>query len=155
MYSHSKNSKKKSRFKANDHTNLENKRSYHRRRIDMLTDIGQMITSELKFDNLLNLVVEQSNKILDTRRCSIFLIDDKDKYLTAFVSVDLKKTFTLSKNQGIAGTVYSNKKTLMVNDAYNDPRFCSTADEGSGFHTKNLICTPLMGYKKTVLEQCR
>lgn len=129
----------------------ERRRNFERRRQDRLIKIGQMITTELDFNTLFDVVVEQTNKIMETERCSIFLIDNKNKYLKAYVSLDLEKNFILPKEQGVAGWVFCNKKTLISNDPYNDPLFSVTADKISGFRTRNLLCTPLLGRNKNCI----
>ncbi len=117
-----------------------------------LFKVGQLITSELDFNRLFDVVVEQANGLIGTQRCSIFLIDEKKEFLKAFVSMDLKqKKFQLPKDKGIAGWVYSNKKSLIVNDAYKDDRFSPKADAESGFSTKTILCTPLIGRKTDCL----
>jgi signal transduction histidine kinase len=137
------------KIKENFH---DRRKKIGRRRKDRLIKVGQLITSELDFDTLFNVVVEQTNKIMDTERCSIFLIDENHECLEAFVSLDLEKIFfLLPKNQGIAGWVFCNKETLFANNAYEDPRFCSDADTLTGIQTKNLICTPLLGRNKKCL----
>ncbi len=134
------------------HDCMEINRSEKKRFLDnpeklmTLFKVGQLITSELDFNTLFDVVVEQTNNLIGTERCSIFLIDDKKKYLKAFVSIDLKQhNFRLPKDKGIAGWVYNHKSPLVVNDAYKDHRFSKKADSESGFRTKTILCTPLIG----------
>ena len=114
-------------------------------RYNQLFQIGQLITSEMDFDNLFKVIVEQTNQIMDSARSSVFLVDEKGFSLAAFVSTDLKRNeINLPKNSGVAGWVYSNKTPLIVPDAYSDPRFYPGIDEKTGFKTKNILCVPLI-----------
>ena len=114
-------------------------------RYNQLFQIGQLITSEMDFDNLFKVIVEQTNQIMDSARSSVFLVDEKAFSLEAFVSTDLKRNeINLPKNSGVAGWVYSNKTPLIVPDAYSDPRFYPSIDEKTGFKTKNILCVPLI-----------
>ncbi len=130
---------------------IDRRQNIERRRRDRLIKIGQMIASELDFNTLFDVVVEQTNTIMETERCSIFLIDDKSEYLNAYVSLDLEKNFRLPKDQGVAGWVFCNEKTRISNAPYKDPLFSSTADKTSEFHTRNILCTPLLGRNKKCL----
>ena len=114
-----------------------------------LLNIGQVITSEMNFDALFDVIADQTNKILDSQRCSVFLIDDKGTYLTTFVSTDIKRNETrIPCTQGIAGWVFSNQLPLIVEDPYNDSRFFPGIDQLTGFKTTNILCVPLINRQK-------
>jgi signal transduction histidine kinase len=114
-------------------------------RYNQLFQIGQLITSEMDFDNLFKVIVEQTNQIMDSERSSVFLVDEKGFNLAAFVSTDLKKNeINLPRSSGVAGWVFSNKTPLIVPDAYSEPRFYPGIDEKTGFKTKNILCVPLI-----------
>ena len=116
--------------------------------LSKLFEIGQLIISELDSDRLFDVVVEQTNALIGTERCSIFLIDAEKQVLEPFASKDLRFGFKLEKDKGVAGWVYTHKKALTVNDAYGDPRFAKKADTASGFTTRNILCTPLISRKR-------
>ena len=114
-------------------------------RYNQLFQIGQLITSEIDFDRLFDVIVEQTNKLLGSERCSIFLIDEQGINLTAFVSTDLKRDeIKIPKNSGIAGWVYSNKAPVIVSDVKQDQRFYGRIDQKTGFQTKDILCVPLI-----------
>ncbi len=113
-----------------------------------LFHIGQLITSEINFDTLFEVIADQTNQIMDSERCSVFLANEKGSDLEAFVSTDLKKNeIKIRCNQGIAGWVYSNKLPLNVPDAYRDKHFYPGVDQRTGFKTKNILCVPLVNRK--------
>jgi signal transduction histidine kinase len=114
-------------------------------RYNQLFQIGQLITSEMDFETLFQVIVEQTTAIMDSERSSVFLVDEKGFNLAAFVSTDLKRNeINLPKNSGVAGWVYTNKAPLIVPDAYADARFYPGIDEKTGFKTKNILCVPLI-----------
>jgi len=47
------------------------------------------------------------------------------------------------RGQGIAGWVIENGRSLLVSDAYSDPRFYAHADRQTGFRTRSILCAPL------------
>ena len=55
----------------------------------------------------------------------------------------------LQAGQGIVGHVVASGAPLIVNDVANDPRWCSKPDEESGFHTRSILCVPLLTKDRT------
>jgi hypothetical protein len=55
-----------------------------------LIQAGQTITSELNLDALFDVISDQTGKILDVERCSIFLIDEHEQNLCSLVPADMK-----------------------------------------------------------------
>ena len=114
-------------------------------RYNQLFQIGQLITSEMNFENLFDVIVQQTNKIMNAERCSVFLVDANETHLTAFVSTDLQRNeIKIPKNSGVAGWVFANKTPVIVSDAYSDQRFYRGIDQKTGFKTQNILCVPLI-----------
>jgi len=117
-----------------------------------LFQIGQIITSEMNFDVLFDLIADQTKRIMNSERCSVFLENEKGRGLTAFVSTDLKRNeINIPNNRGVAGWVFKNKIPLIVSDAYHDERFYPDIDELTGFKTRNIICVPLVNRKEETI----
>jgi sigma-B regulation protein RsbU (phosphoserine phosphatase) len=49
----------------------------------------------------------------------------------------------LPMGKGIAGTVAATGETVVVHDAWADPRFDSSVDRRSGFRTRSILCVPI------------
>mgnify|MGYP003572243995 FL=1 len=126
-----------------------------RKQIDryfQLFHIGQFITSAINFDTLFDVIAEQTQQIMNTERCSVFLANDKGTELKAFVSTDLKKNeITIPCHQGVAGWVYCNKLPLKIPDVHTDTRFYPGIDQITGFNTKNILCVPLVNRKEVCI----
>ena len=117
-----------------------------------LFQVGQIITSEIDFDILFKVIIEQINKIMNTENCSIFLIDEQKQYLKAFISTDLKKDdIRIPKDHGVAGWVYKNQSPVIIDDPYNDPRFYAGVDKKTGFKTNCILCVPLINRKNNCI----
>ncbi len=114
-----------------------------------LLEFARIITSEINFDRLFKLIISETNRLMDTEICSIFLIDDQNQYLEAFISTDQPgDAIRISKDQGVAGWVFRNKSPLIVDDPYCDPRFCQDVDKQTGFKTRGILCVPLINRKE-------
>jgi len=79
-------------------------------------------------------------------RSSIFVPDETTGHLTALYSEGLEgNIITLNVKLGIAGLVALTNQMLLIPDAATDPRFDSSFDKQTGYHTRNILCVPLRG----------
>jgi len=126
-----------------------------RRQIDRhikLFQIGQIITSEMNFEALFDLIADQTKGIMSAERCSVFLENETGTGLTAFMSTDLKKNeISIPNDKGVAGWVFRNNTPVIIPDAYLDERFYPDIDRLTGFKTRDIICVPLVNRKKETI----
>lgn len=114
-----------------------------------LFSLGQIITSEINMDTLFEVIIEQTNKIMEVERSTVFLYDSQSNELWSFVATGMKRDeIRISRDFGITGWVFQNKEPLFLNDTYKDPRFYSEVDKISGFKTNKILCVPLINRDK-------
>ncbi len=114
-----------------------------------LFQVGQIITSEIDYEILFDVIIKQTNKIMAVERCSIFLLDEKREMLNAFASAGIGGlAIQVPKTQGIVGWVFNNREPAIVNNVYEDTRFYSEIDKKSELQTNNILCVPLINRKK-------
>lgn len=107
--------------------------------------VGQVITSEVDRDRLFEVIIHQTNEVMESIRSTVFLHDDTADQLWSLVGVGLKKReIRIPSDYGVAGWVFQHRVPVTVNDAYTDPRFYSEVDKKSGFRTRNIMCVPLV-----------
>ena len=53
------------------------------------------------------------------------------------------RTLSLNMKLGIAGMVAVTGKSVLIEDAWNDPRFDRSVDQRTGFRTRSMLCVPL------------
>ncbi len=117
------------------------------RRYKKAFHVGQVITSAVDRDLLFEVIIHQTNEVLESIRSTVFLHDDKADQLWSLVGVGLKKReIRIPSDYGVAGWVFQHRAPVTVNDAYNDPRFYSEVDKKSGFRTRNIMCVPLVNW---------
>ena len=113
-----------------------------------LFQVGQIITSEIDYDILFDVIIKQTNRIMEVERCSIFSLDEKGEMLNAFASAGVGGlAIQVPKNQGIVGWVFNNREPTIVNNVYEDKRFYSEIDKKSELRTNNILCVPLINRK--------
>lgn len=101
----------------------------------------------------INEALKAAKQIMECENYSLFIVDQVLSILTTYI-VDgpkLPPTFTLSN--GIAASTVTSEKhpILIVNDAYHDPRFNSTADVNNGFKTRSILAVPVISQKGAVI----
>lgn len=61
------------------------------RRYKKAFHVGQVITSEMDRDLLFEVIIHQTNEVLESERSTVFLHDDKANQLWSLVGIGLKK----------------------------------------------------------------
>jgi GAF domain-containing protein len=111
-------------------------------------ELSQLFDLEGKIDTMLSVSMYYLNQFMDSERSSIWLFQHWNQKLTIFSSLDLEKNeIRIPKSCGVAGWVFVNRKPAIVNNAYEDSRFYRMVDNITRFHTRNLVCTPLLDNK--------
>jgi signal transduction histidine kinase len=122
------------------------------RRYQMICELGQLVTSEMNLDALFELIMEQTRKIMNSERASVFLHDAHGDQLYCWASIDLKRNaIRISTDCGVAGWVFRTKTPLILNDPYSDHRFYPGVDLKTGFRTRNILCCPLVNQSQTCI----
>ena len=119
-----------------------------RDQLSALLAISRLLTSSVDLPSLLKLIVTSVTELLECEASSLFLIDPTGEQLilsvvTGPVRGEIKE-LRLNINEGIAGWVAKNRKSLIVNDAKHDPRFSPAVDKATGFQTSSILAVPLM-----------
>ena len=111
-------------------------------------ELSQLFDLEGKIDTMLSVSMYYLNQFMDSERSSIWLFQHWNQKLTIFSSLDLEKNeIRIPKSCGVAGWVFVNREPAVVNNAYEDNRFYRKVDDITRFHTRNIVCTPLLDYK--------
>jgi GAF domain-containing protein len=89
-------------------------------------------------------VVRHARRALDSRRASVFLIDERSSIFTPYVVDGGKLPSTLPLDRGIIGRAFRRREVIVSNNAPEDPDFNSAIDEGTGFKTVSLCAAPII-----------
>ena len=117
--------------------------------LSKIVEINGIINSTLNIKRLLSIIMEMIKDIMDAETSSLLLFDDLRMELVFKVALgeageELKEKYRVKMGQGIAGWVALNRKSLLVNDVYNDSRFDPMYDKSTGFTTRSILCAPLL-----------
>lgn len=110
-----------------DHARLFEETKQKALQFDSLIKVSQSITSEHYLDEILNLIVVVTAEMLNSKICSIMLLDDKSTELsikaTQSLSDDYKKKPNISVENSLTGSVIKTKQPAVVYDVRHDEKY--------------------------------
>jgi len=122
------------------------KKLLERKNIEMnsIQHIGRALSSELKIERLLMLVIEEVNKLMDAERGTFYIVDQEKGELWSKVAQKAEVLeIRLKIGVGIAGHVAQTGDIINIPDAYKDPRFNPEIDKKTGYTTRSILCMPI------------
>jgi len=121
-------------------------------RAEALLEIGIALSSILDVDALLREVMDRAQELLEAERSTLFIVDRERGELWSKVLRGLKPhEIRLPLGMGIAGWVGKSGRSVVVGDAYEDPRFDPSVDKRSGFRTRSVMAVPIRGRDERVI----
>jgi len=116
------------------------------RNLKALLGVAKALASEIKLDNLLQVIVAKAAEVMDAERATLFLYDKPRNELWSKTTQKLEiNEIRVPLGVGIAGTVAKTRALINISDAYADPRFDPTFDKQTGYRTRSILCLPLIG----------
>ncbi len=115
------------------------------RKLRAILEISKIIGSEIHLDNLLQIIIKETTRVMDADRSSLFLIDYHTKELWSKVAQGIHEyeEIRFPMDLGIAGAVATWGKVINIPDAYQDSRFNKEIDARTGYRTRSILCMPI------------
>jgi len=122
---------------------------------DFIKGSNDLVDSIIR-KNSSNVLLENTCRILDCERASLFIHDKITDMLVVHSGEGLKKAeIKIPKDKGIVGSCFMSGTKLKIDDVYLDIRFNKEVDKKTNFRTRNILCYPLIdsnGYCFGVIE---
>ncbi|MEK7448566.1 MAG: HD-GYP domain-containing protein [Planctomycetota bacterium] len=120
--------------------------------MEAILETSKAMMSERDPDRLLNLIVQKATDVLEAERGSIFLADYDTQELWSRVAQAVEiAEIRFHWDKGIAGNVFQKSEIINIKDAYQDSRFNPEIDKKTGYHTRTILCGPLINHKNEVI----
>lgn len=117
-----------------------------------LVKISRSITALTDIDELLKVIAEETRNAMQADRCTVFLWDKDTNELWSKVALGVEnKEIRFPADKGLAGYVVQTGETLNITDAYSDSRFNPEVDKNTGYHTKTILCMPIMNNNHEII----
>ncbi len=131
-----------------DNAHLNQKIKYSDYRLNTVLEVSNLINSSRELNEMIQAVLYSSRRVLRAQSASLFLVDEETGELYFDIVTgkegETLKGFRIPPGQGIVGLCAREKRSIVVNDAPNDPRIYRVVDEYSQNITRNLMAAPLM-----------
>ena len=112
-----------------------------------IAESSAAINVSLDLEEVIQKILEQTSKALETEAVSLALIESGKERLE-FLAATGKGSkeivgLRIKLGQGVAGWVAQQGESVIVPDAEQDPRFYPSVDDRTGFHTRSIACAPI------------
>ena len=140
-----------------DRLETEEKQLKVSRRMSMkekqLLKITKNVTSSFKLESLFENVMHHSCELLDADRSALFLIDsDKDEMYSK--AANDSKQIRIPRTASLCGFVATTGEHILLDNAYDDPRFNPSSDLKTGYKTKSVLCVAVKDQETDSILGC-
>lgn len=113
-------------------------------RLRVLVEASKLINSSIEPAVLFSTIVSIAREQLGVERGTLYFVDEGNREIWARIPIEGEVSeIRLPMGKGIAGTVAATGETVLVDDAWADPRFDPSVDRRSGFRTRSILCVPI------------
>jgi signal transduction histidine kinase len=111
-----------------------------------LLQISRRLSSTLRLDELLSLVMDVATELTGTETASILLVDRSTGQLHFAASTrgEVPQDIVVPLDNSIAGWVVQHGRSLILDDVQTDERFYANVDENLEFVTRSMLAVPLV-----------
>ena len=117
------------------------------KKLEKIVYLNTLMNQTNDFNELLNIILRETEKLFDVEGTSILLEDKETGKLFFYISTGEKKdvlnTIQMCRGEGVCGYVFDTGKILVENHPETSTMFSNKVDKQSKFITKNLLCVPL------------
>ncbi|KAH6587857.1 hypothetical protein BASA50_011048 [Batrachochytrium salamandrivorans] len=115
-----------------------------------LNTASMMATEKADMGDLLQVIMQAARELVSADRCTLLMLDKEKEELCSTVAQGYTEIrFPMSK--GIAGHVVMTGETLNIQNAYTDSRFNRDVDMHTGYHTRNILCVPMLDQHQKII----
>ncbi|CAN2040046.1 adenylate cyclase [Candidatus Magnetomoraceae bacterium gMMP-15] len=108
-----------------------------------LLEVLTAISTEIQLQPLLLKIMQGTTSLLDADRSTLFVYDEKNNELWSRVAEGAPE-IRFPSHMGLAGSSFSERKTINIPDAYADDRFNPDFDKKTGYRTRSILCMPVV-----------
>lgn len=115
--------------------------------LNTVLEVSNLINSSRELNEMIQTVLYSARKVTRAESSSLFLVDEQtgELYFDIISGEESGlKGMRIPPGKGIVGLCAQEKKSVIVNDAQNDPRVYKAVDEVSQMTTRNLLAAPLL-----------
>lgn len=120
--------------------------------LETLLEVSKALTVERDFDRLLDLIIQETVRVMDADRGTLFILDPANGDLVSKIAQKSEiREIRVPSGKGIAGYVAASREIVNIADAYADARFNKDVDRQTGYRTSTILCVPLLTHEQQVI----
>ena len=115
-----------------------------------MLEVTRDLAGELQLDALMERILSAASDLLDAERATLFVHDPKtDELCSRYAAGIGTAIIRIPSTAGIAGRVFTSGIPENIPDAYAEPSFDKAVDASTGYHTRNILCMPIINKSGT------
>jgi sigma-B regulation protein RsbU (phosphoserine phosphatase) len=121
-----------------------------------LVEVSALINGITESEELLPAILDVARRVMNADAASLFLVTSDGDLELAVASMQdgpsgpPPQRLIVPRGRGISGWVLQHGQSLLVPNAYEDPRFYREADKQTGYRTRSILCSPLLRKGKEI-----
>lgn len=121
-------------------------------KLSRLVEISRILNSATSLSHLLNYIIGEAAKLIDTEAASILLFDSRTRQLY-FMAASNEDHGQLTRtpvplDNSIAGAVFQANRPMIIKDVTKDARWNQDIDQAIHFQTHNILGVPMRNVKR-------
>ncbi len=136
-----------------ENTKLYDELKRKAKQVETLSRVSETVVSDRYLDGILSLIVTVTAEMMDSKICSLMLVDEQKKELvikaTQSLSEEYKKKPNIKIGQSISGQVVKEKKAITVSDVTKDTRF-AYPEMARKIGVVSMLAVPMMVKGKVI-----
>src|SRR5690554_3497170 len=113
-----------------------------RKLLEVIFTYVSKISAERNIEKALMLMADMGKALIGADRCTLWLWDKQKKLLWSKVAHGVDR-IQVPDHTGFVGAAVQSGQTILVQDAYEDPRFNPEVDRKTGYRTKGVLVIPI------------
>lgn len=115
-----------------------------------LASFGHDLLNQTSLEKGLPMIAGYVKDVVGADRCSIYIYDKPENKLWTTLADGIERV-EIDADSGIAGATIKERKPLIVNAPYKDPRFYAGIDQKTGYITKNIASVPVFNSRRELI----
>ncbi|MBN2370711.1 MAG: sensor domain-containing diguanylate cyclase [Vicinamibacteria bacterium] len=124
------------------------------KRLSILTDIVKTANKILEPRQVIEMVMAKIQTLIPSEAWSMLMVNEEKRCLSFEMALGEKgphlAPLRVRIGEGVAGWVAQTGKPAIVNDVSRDHRFSLRFDSETHFHTRSILCAPLISRGRTI-----
>lgn len=109
-----------------------------------LAEFGRKVLEIELVEEILPFIAKYAKETIAADRCSIFVYDEDSEKLWTTLADNVER-ISMPSDRGLVGFALATKKGLIENSPYSNEYFYKEVDSETGYITKNIIISPILG----------